>query len=171
MWSAGLYANAAWDDFVDAAAPSSIRLPRLPSYARGASPSLAHWHVVGQVLRAANRWFGRQARVDKDRHHRGRSAAKRRPDLQIYNTDRRRTTHVEVDTERSSMNAHIRDHLAYEPNRRGVFLLIDPATGALLEKYIVAAGSGRAVPAGRGTVAQPLPLHRSDLFDSFETLE
>lgn len=170
MWSAGLYADAAWGNLIDAAASRSTRLPRLPSYARGASPNLAHWHVVQQVMRAANRWFGSRVRVDQDRHHRGRPVAKRRPDLQLYNTRRRRTTHVEVDTQRRAMEAHMRDHLAQEPNRRGVFLLVDPNTGAVIQRHIIPAGSGRVLST-YGSAERPVPLRRSDLFDSFDALE
>lgn len=155
-----LLSAAVFDEADDAA----IRL--LPPALRGASPNLTHWHVVGEVFRNLRGWFpGARVRVDRDRREYGRPAGKRRPDIQFYNPDRRRATHVEVDTDARSMGAHI---AARDLRRRSVFLRIDPSTGVLLEKQVFPAGAVRPVIT-RGTVAHPVALGRDDVFDPFDT--
>lgn len=145
-----------WDYGDDAA------MRRLPRDLRGVSPNLAHWHAIGQVYRQVRGWFpGVRARVDRDRREGGRAASKRRPDIQFVNPQRHRSTHVEVDTTRGGMRGHI---AARDPRRRSVFLRVDPATGALIEKQVFPAGSNRA-QITRGTPSRPLQLRREDVFD------
>lgn len=145
-----------WDLGEDAA------IRRLPRDLRGLSPNLSHWHAIGQVARQVRNWFPRaQTRVDRDRREAGRPASKRRPDIQFYNPQRRRSTHIEVDTHARGMRGHI---AARDPRRRSVFLRVDPATGALVEKRVFPAGSNRA-QITRARPGQSLQLRREDVFD------
>lgn len=171
------------DDTVDGGWDGALRSPvgrllPLPPHMRGRSATAAQWHAIGEVARHAGRWFpgtfdpatpARGGRVDRARRHRGAIVSPLRPDLQFYNPRRRRTTHVEVDTSSGRMRRHI---AARDPSRRNVFVLVDPATGRLLEKHVFPAGAAdrpglddprldSVAPRGRSLV-----LRRDDLFEA-----
>lgn len=169
----GDWYDALIDEAIDHDADAALRLLPHTQRARPGvrpSPNLAHWHVIGQVLSSVSRWHpSARVHVDVDRRARGQSSSKRRPDLQFRNPVRRRATHIEVDTQPRSMLRHIQQHLTSDPMRRGVFLLVDPATGAVIEKRVIAAGSTRQTVT-RGTPANPVPLTRDDVFDDFEDI-
>lgn len=133
---------------------------------RGQSQRWAQEHGVQRVFRQLRGWFGRRTPVSIDRQRGGVGPGRNlRPDAQFANPDRRgRPTYIEVDTDRRRMQGHINARAA---GVRSVFLLVDPATGALVEKHVYPAGSNtptirRARP-GRG-----LTLTRRDVFDAFD---
>lgn len=146
-----------WDGF-DAGVDAAIRLR-------------PHARAIMDTARRIQRWF-RHADVHVEQRQRGRGAAPRRwPDIQFVHPERHRATHVEIDTTRRGMLAHIADHLRLNPGRRGVFLRIDPRTGALIERAVYPAHSGRTPVIERGTPAAPLVLRREDVFDAFDRFD
>ena len=133
---------------------------------QGRSARWAQEHGIQQVFRRVRSLFGRATPVliDRQRQSGGVVVSTLRPDAQFPNPRRRgRQTYIEVDTDPRRMAAHI---AARAPNMRSVFLLVDPNTGALMQKQIFPV-HGRPVirnaPAGRG-----LTLTRSDVFDEFD---
>jgi len=142
-----------WDGFDEGVDAAIIRRP--------------HASAIETVAQQVQRWFPRaDIHLEGRRRVRGRPGALRRwPDIQFVNPMRRRATHIEVDTTNAGMNAHIQDHLAHSPNRRGVFLRVDPRTGAILHKIVYDAGARTPMLDLRGTRAAPLTLSPSDVFD------
>ena len=90
------------------------------------------------------------------------SALPRWPDIQFIHPDRHRATHIEVDTTNAGMNRHIRDHLAHNRQRRGVFVHGGPI-GRLGGEHLVAvlalrlAGTGLLHAGELRVVAQVAP--------------
>ncbi|MBA4217198.1 MAG: hypothetical protein V3V71_01610 [Roseateles sp.] len=145
-----------WDGFDEGVDAAIIRRP--------------HARAIETVARQVQRWFPR-ANIhleDRRRVHGQPGALLRWPDIQFVNPERRRATHIEVDTTSAGMDAHIQDHLAHSRNRRGVFLRVDPRTGAILRKIVYAAGAQAPMLDLSGTRAAPLTLARSDVFDAFD---
>lgn len=155
---------ARWSDaFIDEALAAPDRFGPIARDLRGHAPRWAQEHGVQQVFRHVRRWFGRSTPVLIDRQ-RTSDNTRLRPDAQFNNPARRgRPTHVEVDTDPDRMRAHVD---ARAPGVRSVFLLVDPATGALVEKHVYPVRGReyirRARP-GRG-----LTLTRRYVFDAFE---
>ncbi len=147
-----------WDGLDDGVDAAIIRRP--------------HARVIEQVARQVQRWFpgrGVGVHVEGRRRERGRPGALARwPDIQFVHPVRHRATHIEVDTTHRGMNQHIRDHLAHNRQRRGVFLRIDPVSGAIVRKIVFAAGASQPMLDQRGTPAAPLRLNRDDVFDAWD---
>lgn len=144
-----------WDGFDDGVDALIVRRP--------------HAQAVEDVARQIQRWFpSATIRLESRHRARGRPGQRRWPDIQFVHPTRHRSTHVEIDTTRAGMNAHIADHRRLNPNRRGVFLHVDPRTGAILERAVFPAGSARAPMLERGTRAAPLVLRRQDFFDDYD---
>lgn len=158
---------ARWSDaFIDEALAAPDRFGPMAPDLQGQAPRWSQEHGIQQVFRQLRGWFGptTPVMIDRQRQSAGVVVGPQRPDAQFSNPDRRgRPTYVEVDTRRGSMNAHIRNRA---PGTRSVFLLVDPATGALTEKHVYPVRGRpyvrRARP-GRG-----LTLTRRDVFDAFE---
>lgn len=138
----------------------------MPVDLHGQAPRWAQEHGIQQVFRQLRGWFGQATPVliDRQRQSGGVVVSRRRPDAQFPNPDRLgRQTYVEVDTDPARMRAHIRNRA---PGMRSVFLLVDPNTGALIQKQIYPV-RGRPVVRnarpGRG-----LTLTRRDVFDEFD---
>ncbi|PTT82779.1 hypothetical protein DBR42_16540 [Pelomonas sp. HMWF004] len=145
-----------WDGFDEGVDAALIRRP--------------HARAIETVARQVQRWFPQaNVHLEAQRRVHGRPGALRRwPDVQFINPVRHRATHIEVDTTNAGMNAHIRDHLANSRNRRGVFLRVDPRTGAILRKIVYAAGGQAPTLDVHGTPAAPVPLTRLDVFDAYD---
>lgn len=145
-----------WDGFDDGVDAAIVRRP--------------HARVIEQVARQVQRWFrGGDVHVEQRRRERGRPGRLARwPDIQFVHPVRRRATHIEVDTTQAGMNRHVRDHLAHSRQRRGVFLRIDPASGAIVRKLVFAAGASRPMRDQRGTRQMPLRLDKDDVFDAWD---
>jgi len=145
-----------WDGFDEGVDAAIIRRP--------------HASAIERVARQVQRWFPRaDIHLEGRRRERGRpSPLVRWPDIQFINPIRRRATHVEIDTRPEGMSAHIRDHLAHSRNRRGVFLHVDPRTGAILRKIVYAAGANSPMLDQHGTPAAPLRLTQRDVFDTLD---
>jgi hypothetical protein len=159
---------ANWSDaFIDEALAGGDAFGPLPPDLQGQAPRWAQEHGVQQVFRQLRGWFGNATpvQIDRQRQSGGVVVGRQRPDAQFNNPDRRgRPTYVEVDTERRRMNAHIRNRAT---GTRSVFLLVDPATGALVEKHIYPAGGGApTIRRARGN--RGLTLTRRDVFDDFD---
>lgn len=129
-----------------------------------------HEATIERIAHRVNRWFpGTRVYLGTRRREHGRPGALIRwPDIQFINPRRHRATHVEVDTRAAGMRHHIRDHLAHAPGRRGVFLQVDPVSGAIVRKVIYAAGARQPMVDQRGSVAAPVPLTRDDVFDTWD---
>ena len=138
----------------------------LPGDLQGQSVRWAQEHGIQQVYRQLRRWFGpaTPVQIERQRQSGGIVVGPQRPDLQFPNPVRRgRQTYIEVDTDRRRMQGHIN---ARAPGMRSVFLLVNPLTGALIEKRIYPVSGQpqirRARP-GRG-----LTLTRRDVFDAYD---
>jgi hypothetical protein len=159
---------ASWSDAVigEALRQADAFGPMAPDL-QGQAPRWSQEHGVQQVFRQLQGWFGAATPVliDRQRQSGGIVVGGQRPDAQFANPDRRgRQTYVEVDTERRRMNAHIRNRAV---GTRSVFLLVDPNTGALIEKHIYPAGGGApTIRKARGS--RGLTLTRRDVFDDFD---
>jgi len=146
----------AWDDFDDGIDAAIVRRP--------------HAEAIEQVANLVQGWFPRSnVYLEGRRRVGGRPGPLPRwPDVQFINPQRHRATHIEVDTTAAGMRDHIRDHQAHSRNRRGVFLQIDPRTGAIIRKVVYAAGATRPMIDERRTRTRPVHLQRSDVFDAFD---
>lgn len=133
-----------------------------------------HERVIGQVAQQVQRWFPRSnIFVTHRRREYGREVGNPDlwPDLQFRHPQRHRTTHIEVDTTRSGMDDHIRDHLQHSSNRRGVFLQIHPRTGDIIRKVVYAANNRNPVineTRSRRPGTPGLRLLETDVFDEFD---
>lgn len=138
----------------------------MPQALQGQAPRWAQEHGVQRVFRQLRGWFGARTPVLIDRQRGGTGPGRSlRPDAQFANPDRRgRPTYIEVDTDRRRMQGHIN---ARAPGVRSVFLLVDPASGALVEKRVYPAGSGTAT-IRRARPGRGLTLTRRDVFDAFD---
>lgn len=145
-----------WDGFDEGVDAAIVRRP--------------HAATIERVARKVQRWFPRtQIYLETRRREQGRPGTLARwPDIQFVNPERHRATHIEVDTRAAGMAQHIRDHLANSSGRRGVFLQINPRTGAIVRKVIYAAGARQPMVDQRGSATAPVPLNRHDVFDAWD---
>jgi hypothetical protein len=129
-----------------------------------------HASAIERVAQMVQGWFPRTNVYLEDRRRVGGQPGplRRWPDLQFIHPRRHRATHVEVDTTRAGLEAHVRDHLANSRNRRGVFLQIHPRTGDIMRKVVYAAGAARPMTDERRTRTTPVQLLQRDVFDAYD---
>jgi hypothetical protein len=111
----------------------------------GTTGSIHHWDWIGRLRNALRRGGYGDIRVDQQqvavRNGRLVVVGNNRPDIQA--TRGRRRFNIEVDTNPDDSRHHQRVITAHDPHTRGLFLVIDPRTGRLVQRRHYDPATGR----------------------------